>query len=100
MDILSPQSQTWLGVLSAAVLLALGYAATRYFIPWLRVGSRRKYAEYIAFMADEVTDDLRRRYPASAWAEHLDEAVDRLIEICRIKSEVAQRAVNAAAARK
>ena len=80
--------------------LAAGWFANRYVIPFLQVGRRSRYAQLIATLADEVTDELRENYPDREWFDHLDEAVDRLISILDISGEVARRAVRAAAARK
>ena len=74
--------------------------AKKYLVPWLQVERRRRYAEYIAVMADEITDDLIQRYPDNSWMKKLDEAVDKLIAICGIDPEIARRAVSAALSRK
>jgi hypothetical protein len=87
------------GVSTIFMALVVWFAKT-YLAPYLKVESRRRYAEYIAVMADEITDDLVRRYPDNAWMKRLDEAVDKLIEVCGIDSEVAARAVSAALSRK
>lgn len=47
----------------------------------------------------EITDDLKMKYPEKEWLKHLDEAVDSLISICNISSEIANRAINASASR-
>jgi hypothetical protein len=87
-------------LLGAVAALAVGWVANRYVIPFLQVGRRRQYATLIATLADELTDDLRETYPDRAWLDHLDEAVDRLIDILGISGEVARRAIRAAASRK
>jgi hypothetical protein len=69
-------------------------------VPLLRIESNRRYAAYIAVIADEVTDELRARYPDKTWLKYLDEAVDKIIEICDIDPEIARRAALAALARK
>ncbi|SYZ72437.1 conserved hypothetical protein [Candidatus Zixiibacteriota bacterium] len=74
--------------------------AKKYLAPYLKVESRRRYAEYIAVIADEITDDLVQRYPDNGWMKRLDEAVDKLIDVCGIDSEIAKRAVSAALSRK
>lgn len=88
------------GGLWAAVALVITYLAKKYLVPLLRIERNRRYARWIAAIADELTDDLRASYPGSNWIEKLDEAVDRLIEICHIDNDVAMRAIKAAAARK
>jgi len=84
------------GLLGIAVAL-LGKA---YLVPFLVLAKRRKYAEWIAHIADEVTDDLSARYPDKKWIEFLDESVDTLMGICDIPKETAERAVMAATSRK
>jgi hypothetical protein len=91
---------SWLTVLGSVGLLLAGHLARKYIIPFLQIGKRQRYAQFIAAIADEVTDDLRNRYPQRAWLKHLDEAIDALVAICGVSSEIARRAVNAAVARK
>ncbi len=88
------------GIVASLVLMMLGALTKAYLVPFLKAGKRERYARYIAIIADELTDDLRARYPEKEWLRHLDEAIDRIIDICGISTEVAQRAVRAAAARK
>lgn len=78
----------------------VAFLAQKYVIPFLQVGRRQKYAEYIGVIADEITDELRLKYPDRQWLQHLDEAVDQLIQICGISADIARRAINAAASRK
>ena len=100
MDSIVTEPNSWLGVLSSVALLIATYVVKKYVIPFLQVGKREKYARFIATIADEVTDDLRGRYPNEEWVKHLDEGIDRLIEICGVSQEIARRSVGAAAARK
>lgn len=100
MDNIFAQSGSLLGLLGSVGLMFAGYVAQKYVIPFLSVGKRHRYAEYIAAIADELTDDLTGRYPDRQWLEHLDEAVDQLIAICGVGPDIARRAVRAAAARK
>jgi hypothetical protein len=88
------------GGLSAAIALLIAYLTKKYLVPFLQVERHRRYARWIAAIADELTDDLRIRYPENKWIEKLDEAVDRIVEICGIKKQVAGRAIRAAVARK
>ncbi len=81
-------------------MAALVWLTNKYLVPFLEVEHRRVYARYIASIADEVTDDLVRRYPNREWLKFIDEAVDKVIEICGIDTEVASRAVSAALSRK
>ena len=100
MDNFESEPISWVGVLGSTALLFAGYVTKRYVLPFLKVGKRQKYAQFIAAIADEVTDDLIRKYPGKKWLEYLDEAIDQLIAICEVPPQVARRAVNAAVARK
>lgn len=93
------QPTSWLGVLGSLAVLLAGHIATKYVIPFLSVGKRQRYAELIAMLADEITDELQSKY-AKDWTNYLDQAVDKLIMILGIEPEIARRAINAAAARK
>lgn len=90
----------WIGIIGSISLLLLTHLTRNYIIPFLQVGKRRQYARYIAAIADEVTDDLKARYPENEWLSHLDDAVDRIIEVCEISPEIARRAAHAATYRK
>ena len=89
-----------LGLLASVVVIVTTWLANKYVIPFLQVGRRQRYAALIATLADEVTDELRQQYPQKQWLLHLDEAVDRLIDILGLDQAIAQRAVRAAAARR
>ncbi len=94
------QPGSWLSVIGSVGLILVGHLAKKYVIPYLSAGKRHQYAKYIAMIADDVTDDLKRRYPEKEWLKHLDEAVDSLISICEIAPDVARRAINASVSRK
>ncbi|HKK21959.1 MAG TPA: hypothetical protein VJ983_10840 [candidate division Zixibacteria bacterium] len=100
MEAFSLDPGSWLGLLGSVGLLLVGHVAKKYIIPFLSVGNRKQYATYIATIADEVTDDLRSKYPDKEWLQHLDEAIDALISICGISEDIARRAINASVARK
>lgn len=100
MEGLFSQPGSWFSVLGSVGLILAGRVVTKYVIPFLSVGRRERYARHIAFIADDITDDLRGKYPDREWLKHLDEGVDRLISICGIGPDVARRAVNASVARK
>lgn len=87
-------------LLGSIGLMLAGYISNRYLIPFLAIGRRSRYAELITRIADEVTDELRTKYPERQWLAHLDEAIDSLIEILGISQKIALRAVRASAARK
>ena len=99
-NVLLDNAASWLGIMAALGMTLAGYLAKQYLVPFLKIGQRHKFAQYIAIIADEVTDELRARYPDKKWLAHLDEAVDRLAAICGISLEIAGRAVKASAARK
>lgn len=86
-----------LSLLIGAILL---YFAKKYLVPFLKVGKNRRYAEWIAQLADEITDDLMTRFPKQEWLRYVDDAVDKLMELCGIEKEIARRAVNSSLERK
>ena len=100
MEFVFSQSESLFSMLGSLGLLFAGYIAQRFLIPFLNVGRRQKYAQYIAAIADELTDALRARHPEKEWLAHLDEAVDTLAAICGVSIEIARRAIKASAARK
>jgi hypothetical protein len=87
-------------LLIGVVLIAAGYVLKVYVVPYLKTGQRLTYAKYIAAIADDLTDELRAKYPDKQWLAHLDEAIDRLIRLCGVSTEVAGRVVRASSARK
>lgn len=91
---------TIVGGTGTVLLAVIGWVTKKYLVPYLKVESRRKYAKYIALIADEITDELRAKYPNQSWAKYIDEAVDKIIKICGIDTEIARRAVMAAINRK
>ncbi len=100
MDSIFGNPGSFLSVLGSMALLAAGWLANKYVIPFLQVGKRQRYAQFVAIIADEITDDLKNKYPDKEWLDYLDEAIDQLIAICGVSPEVARRAIKAAAARK
>ena len=82
------------------LLLFLGWAIKRYLIPFIDTELKRKMAEYILLIADEVTDQLVAKYPQNELFKWLDQAVDKIMEITGASREVATRAAQAALARK
>lgn len=87
------------GVGSAA-LAVVGWVGSRYLAPLLKIGKRKQFAQWIAVIADEITDALVAKYPNKRWLEVIDEAVDKLAEVCGINQEISRRAVEAALSRK
>lgn len=88
------------GGMGAIIMIVVAWVTKKYLVPLLKVESRRRYAIYIAAIADEITDELRLKYPDKSWAVYFDEAVDKIIKICKIKSEVARRATRASISRR
>ncbi|MFH2036801.1 MAG: hypothetical protein ABIJ45_10395 [Candidatus Zixiibacteriota bacterium] len=99
-DFISGNIITILGGTGAIVLTVASWLSKKYLVPYLTIEKRRKYASYIAAIADDVTDELRVKYPNQTWTKYLDEAVDKVIDICDIDQEIARRAVSAAVGRK
>ena len=94
------QSTSWLGLLGSIGFLFAGHVANKYIIPFLKIGKRKQYAQFVATIADDVTDDLRNRYPQKEWLKHIDDAVDTVISICGISPQAARRAISASMNRK
>ncbi len=86
--------------LGAILLLLLGWVVKKYLIPYFNTELKKKMAEYILLIADEVTDELVAKYPKNELLRWLDQAVDKIMEITGVSEEVATRAVQAALARK
>jgi hypothetical protein len=86
--------------LGAILLLLLGWAVKNYLVPYLNTELKKKMAEYILLIADEVTDQLVAKYPKNELLKWLDQAVDKIMEITGVSEEVATRAAQAALARK
>jgi hypothetical protein len=86
--------------LGALLLLMLGWAVKKYLIPFLNTELKKRMAEYILLIADEVTDQLVAKYPQNELFKWLDQAVDKIMEITGTSKEVATRAAQAALARK
>ena len=84
----------------SAVLFLLGWLAKKFLKPLLEVEQNRAMAVWIAKIADDVTDELVARYPDAKWDDWLDKAVDKIIDVCDIKDEIAKRAATAAIGRK
>ncbi len=84
----------------AILSMVVAFVGRNYLLPLLMVEKRRRYAKWIAHLADEITDDLLARYPDNRWMKFVDESVDKLMEICDISKDVAGRAVNSALRRK
>ena len=81
-------------------LFLIGWFAKKYLVPYLQIENRRMYAKYIAIIADDITDELRAKYPNQSWAKYIDEAVDKIIEICNINTDIAKRVISASISRK
>ena len=86
--------------LGGILLLFLGWAIKRYLIPFVDTELKRKMAEYVLLIADEVTDQLVAKYPQNELFKWLDQAVDKIMEITGASREVATRAAQASLARK
>jgi hypothetical protein len=99
MDLASINGDSWLGLFGSLGIVLVSYVAKKYVIPFLQVGKRQKYAEYISLIADDIISELRLKYPEQNWLEHLDEAVETLAQICGVTPDVAKRAVRASAGR-
>ncbi len=86
--------------LGALLLLMLGWAVKKYLLPFLNTELRKRMADYVLLIADEVTDQLLAKYPQNELFKWLEQAVDKIMEITGTSKEVATRAAQAALARK
>jgi hypothetical protein len=100
METMTTNSGSWLGLLGSVGFVLASYVVKRYIIPFLQIGKRQQYAQFVTVIADEVIDELRQKYPDREWLTHLEEAVTKLAGICGVSTEIAERAVRASAARK
>lgn len=81
-------------------ILVLGWLAQKYLVPYLSTEKRKKMAEHILLIADEVTGSLLLKYPNSGWASWIDQAVEEIMEITGVSRDVALRAAKAALVRR
>lgn len=96
-DWISANSSAALG---AVMLLIVVWLARTYLVPFLNTELKRRMAQYVLLIADEVTDQLLAKYPQNELLKWLDQAIDKIIEITGVSREVATRAAQAALARK
>lgn len=68
-----------LGGMDKLILLAIGTVFVPLLVKFIVVGTRERYARFLAALADEATDDLMLKYPDNKWADLADEAVDLII---------------------
>ena len=93
-------SSGFLPGLGSLALLLLGWLTQKYVVPFLSTEQRKRMAEHILLIADEVTSSLMLKYPNSGWAAWVDQAVEEIMRITGVSREVALRAVKAALVRK
>jgi hypothetical protein len=86
--------------LGSLALLVVGWLTQKYVLPLISTEQRKRMAEHILLIADEVTSSLMLKYPNSGWASWLDQAVEEIMRIAGVSKEVALRAVKAALVRK
>ncbi|HEX9911659.1 MAG TPA: hypothetical protein VGB01_00255 [candidate division Zixibacteria bacterium] len=82
------------------ILLVVAWMTKSYILPILKTDLRRKMAQYILLIADEVTDYFAAKYPDKKAIHWIDDAIDKIIEITGTAKEVATRAALAATSRK
>ena len=80
--------------------MLLGWGVKRYLIPFLDTELKRKLAEYVLLIADDVTDQLVAKHPKNELLKWMDSAVDKIMQVTGVSKEVATRAAQAALARK
>jgi hypothetical protein len=93
-------SNNLLPSLGSLGILVLGWLTQKYIVPFLSTENRKRLAEHILVIADEVTGSLLLKYPNSGWAGWIDQAVEEIMRITGVSREVALRAAKAALVRK
>jgi hypothetical protein len=89
-----------LQTLGGLLILLLGWAVKKYLIPFLNTELKKRLAEYVLIIADDVTDQLVARYPKNEVLRWLDLAIDKIMDVTGVSKEVATRAAQAALARR
>ena len=89
-----------LGGTAAVVIAIVAWLAKTYLVEFLKVGTRGRYAKWLMYIADDATDDLLMKYPDSTILSLLNEAVDKVMEVCKVDKITATRVTSAAFARK
>ena len=67
MDSILLSAANWLGLIGTISLTLVTYLAKKFLVPFLKIGNRTRHAQYISVIADDITDDLRARYPDNEW---------------------------------
>lgn len=88
----------WAG--AGIVMIVLGWLTKKYILPFLNTALKKQMAEYVLLIADEATDQLVAKYPKNEAVKFADKAVDKIMDVCGVKKEVALRAVEASFGRK
>jgi hypothetical protein len=89
-----------MGGIGALIVMIIGWLGKSYLLPFLNSQIKKNLAQWILLIADDVTDYFRVKYPDSKPVEWIDQAIDKIMEVCGISKEVANRAITAAIARK
>lgn len=66
------------GGLENLILSGVALVAAKFLVPWLKKGTRMRYATHLTHLADEITDDLLARYPDKDWSRILEESVETI----------------------
>ena len=93
-------SSSLLPGIGSLLLVVVGWVAQKYLVPFLATEQKKRLAEHVLLIADEVTSSLVLKYPASGWANWIDQAVEQIMQISGVSREVAMRAATAALVRK
>lgn len=82
------------------IMILVTWMVKKHLLPFLDTEVKKKMAEYVLLIADEVTDQLVAKYPDKKVWGYLDRAVDKIMEVCGVKKEAATRAAEASFGRK
>jgi hypothetical protein len=86
--------------IGSLLMLVLSWIAAKYLPSLLNTERKKRMAEYILKIAEDVIGFYLEKYPNDPYASWLDMAIARLMEICGIERDIAERVLKAAIERK
>lgn len=89
-----------LTALGSLLMLVLSWVAGKYLPKLLDTERKKRMAEYLLKIADDLTDYFIQKYPDSKYAQWIDQAIEKLMEICGVERDVAERVLKAVIERK
>ena len=86
--------------IGSLLMLVLSWIAAKYLPSLLNTERKKRLAEYLLKIADDLTDYFVQKYPDSKYTQWIDQAVTKLMEICGVERDVAERVLKAVIERK